>query len=232
MPCSKREVEKDLVFCPYLLGCVRKKAPICEMCTWDNPSREEELYFKFMKHIEEVKANLARETPTQIDEFWWEVRIKPVEVETPVSEIKAGIETTEAKPASKPEEAEKPKPSLTIDYHLRRLSEDLKEVILRLRNEILKLDSDIEEKINKTFIGYKSSRMKHYFVHLRALPLKREIEVRFRSGGPIEDPEGLSKPIPKSFDTPMDRRVRITSPDKIPYVINILKQAYKNLAKS
>jgi predicted transport protein len=234
MPCSKREVEKDLIFCPYLLGCVRKKAPICEICSWDNPSKEEELYFKFTKHLEEVKANLARETPTQIDEFWWEARIEPVKVEAPVSEIKAEIEIAEAKPETEPEKekVEEIKPSITIDYHLRRLSEDLKETILRLRSEILKLDSGIEEKINKTFIGYKSVRMKHYFVHLKALPLKHEIEVRFRSGGPIEDPEGLSKPIPKSFDTPMDRRVRIASPDKIPYVINLLKQAYENLTKS
>lgn len=229
MPCSRREVEKDLVFCPYLLGCVRKKAPICEICTWEDPSKEEELYVKFMKHLEEVKANLARETPIQIDEFWWEARVKPTEVELPPSEIEVETEVV-----SKPEEVvEQPtKPSLTIDYHLRRLSEDLKEIVLKLRNEILKLNSDIEEKINKTFIGYRSSKMKHYFVNIKVLPLKREIEIRFRSGGPINDPENLSKPIPKSFDTPMDRRVRISSADKISYVINLLKQAYENLTKS
>lgn len=233
MPCSKRDIEKDLVFCPYLLGCVRKKAPICDICTWNNPSKEEELYLKFMRHLKEVSANLARETPIQIDEFWWEVKIKPTEVKAPAGEIEAEIETIgKAESESKPEEAVKqPKPSLAIDYHLKRLSEDLKGIVLRLRNEILKLDSDIEEKINKTFIGYRSSKMKHYFVNIRVLPLKREIEIRFRSGGPIDDPENLSKPIPKSFDTPMDRRVRITSQDKIPYVINLLKQAYGNLTK-
>ncbi|MBS7612037.1 hypothetical protein KEJ27_07545 [Candidatus Bathyarchaeota archaeon] len=230
MPCSRREIEKDLVFCPYLLGCVRKKAPICDICTWNDSSKEEELYLKFMRHLEEVKANLARETPIQIDEFWWEVKIKPIEVKTPTGEIEI---IGKAESVSAPEEEVKqPKPSLTIDYHLKRLSEDLKEIVLRLRNEILRLDSDIEEKINKTFIGYRSSKMKHYFVNIRVLPLKREIEIRFRSGGPIDDPENLSKPIPKSFDTPMDRRVRITSQDKIPYVINLLKQAYENLTKS
>ncbi len=233
MPCSRREIEKDLVFCPYLLGCVRKKAPICDICTWNDPSKEEELYLKFMKHLEEVKANLARETPIQINEFWWEVKIKPTEVKTPMGEIEAEIEKIgKAESVSKLKEVEQPKPLLTIDHHLKRLSEDLKEIVLRLRNEILKLDSDIEEKINKTFIGYRSSKIKHYFVNIRVLPLKREIEIRFRSGGPIDDPENLSKSIPKSFDTPMDRRVRIVSQDKIPYVINLLKQAYKNLTKS
>jgi len=227
MPCSRREVEKDLIFCPYLLGCVRKKAPICEICTWDDPSKEEELYLKFMKHIEEVRSNLARETPAQIDEFWWEVKIKPTEIGLPTGEIEAEVEAV-----TKSEEIpEQPRPSLTIDYHLRRLSEDLKEIVLKLRSEILRLDSDIEEKVNKTFIGYRSRKMKHYFVNLRVLPLKREIEIRFRSGGPINDPENLSKPIPKSFDTPMDRRVRISSQDRVPYIINILKQAYENLAK-
>ncbi|MEM2849712.1 MAG: hypothetical protein QXI36_05510, partial [Candidatus Bathyarchaeia archaeon] len=125
MPCSKRDIEKDLVFCPYLLGCVRKKAPICDICTWNNPSKEEELYLKFMRHLKEVSANLARETPIQIDEFWWEVKIKPTEAKAPAGEIEAEIETIgKAESESKPEEAVKqPKPSLAIDYHLKRLSE-------------------------------------------------------------------------------------------------------------
>jgi len=239
MPCSKRRVEDDLVFCPYLLGCVRENAPICRLCTWNDPVKEEELYYKFMKHLEEVKANLARKEPAQIDEFWWEARVKIPEVKvTPPPPSKPEVaEPLEAKPPppSKPAKkkpAKAPKPSLTIDYHLKRVSDDLKDVLMKLRGEIFKLDVDVEEKVNRTFIGYRSSKTKYYFANVRVLPLKHEIEVRFRSGGPVEDPEGWSKPIPKSFDTPMDRRVRIQRPEQIPYVMNLLKQAYRNLTAS
>lgn len=230
MPCSRRKVEEDLVFCPYLLGCVREGAPICQLCTWSDPVKEEELYYKFMKHLEDVRANLAREEPVQIDEFWWEARVKVPEVKVPqqLPKPEAAKLAQPSKPARK-RPAKASKPALTIDYHLNRVSENLREVLTKLREEIFKLDVDIEEKVNRTFIGYRSRRMKHYFANVRALPLKHEIEVRFRSGGPIDDPKGLSKPIPKSFDTPMDRRVRIQKPEQIPYVINLLKQAYRNL---
>lgn len=222
MPCSRRRVEEELVFCPYLLGCVRENAPICRLCTWDSPEKEEELYYKFLRHLEDVKAHLVGEV-SRIDELWWEARIKPPRLKP----LPKPAKPVKPKPAKK--KPAKPVKEVTIDYHLKRLPEELGDVVLKLREEILKLDDDVEERVNRAFIGYRSGKTRHYFTQVRGLPLKKEIEVRFKSGGPVEDPEKLSKPIPKSFDTPMDRRVRISKPEQIPYVISLLKQAYRNL---
>lgn len=124
-----------------------------------------------------------------------------------------------AKPAS--DISETPKSSVEI---LRsKGTEAVQQLFDALRERVLALDENIEEKATQLYVAFRASG-NFAEVHIG----KNQIKIHLR---PIDydDPKDKVEKIPEGYNWTMDRRIYLGSMDELDYVLGIIEQSYKNV---
>ena len=140
------------------------------------------------------------------------------------------IKGTKGKPIIKKIERQS-LPSKTIEEHLKGASAELKELFHLVDEKILGISSEVERYTTKGDIVYKTSLN---FVYIAIQNKKNTIRCLLRTeNDKINDPENITKEIPKSFGYGNITRQIFVSPEKIKAnkytiedVIDIIEQSY------
>ncbi|MDT8781738.1 MAG: hypothetical protein IAX22_03710 [Candidatus Bathyarchaeota archaeon] len=116
----------------------------------------------------------------------------------------------------------------TLETHLQGKSEEIKELFEALQNAILKLNSEIKEKITKKYIAYELTKNFTEII-IQASALKIYIDIPI-SG--IKDPGHIAQDCSKiGHWATGETRFKIHSKEEIPYAIGLIKQAYEKNIK-
>ena len=112
-----------------------------------------------------------------------------------------------------------------IEDHLLRINPETKELFRKIVREVKNL-GDVKEKPRKYFIGYWRDKIKFLEIFLSKDYLTLTIRIR---GYKLEDPKHLAKElgIKDDYWRKIYKDISLTSPDQIPDVIQLVKQAYE-----
>lgn len=132
-----------------------------------------------------------------------------------VSEQKSKSETTGSN--------EKPAIDLTIDDHISKASDNIKEIFNELRTRIFELDENIKEKATTLYVAYRVSK-NFAEIHIG----RNQLKIHLR---PIdyEDPKAIVEKIPEGYQWTMDRRIYLKKKEELDYVFSLIEQSYKDV---
>ena len=118
---------------------------------------------------------------------------------------------------------EKPTTDSTVEDLTKKASTETKELFEDIRARIFELDENITEKATKLYVAY---RITKNFAEIHVA--KNHLKVYLR---PIEynDPAGKVEKVPDSFKWTMDRRIYVKSIDDLSYVMQLIKESYKDV---
>lgn len=113
----------------------------------------------------------------------------------------------------------------SVEDHLLRINPKTKELFRKIVREVKNL-GDVKEKPRKYFIGYWRNKIKFLEIFLSKDYLTLTIRIR---GYKLEDPKHLAKElgIKDDYWRKIYKDISLTSPDQIPDVIQLVKQAYE-----
>ena len=113
----------------------------------------------------------------------------------------------------------------SVEDHLLRINPETKELFRKIVREVKNL-GDVKEKPRKYFIGYWRDKIKFLEIFLSKDYLTLTIRIR---GYKLEDPKHLAKElgIKDDYWRKIYKDISLTSPDQIPDVIQLVKQAYE-----
>lgn len=117
--------------------------------------------------------------------------------------------------------ADKETPS--VDSFVSKASPSIQAIFNDLRERILSMDENIEEKPTLFYIAY---RLSNNFAEIQVG--KNQIKLHLRPKLYV-DPEKLVEKIPDSYKWTMDRRVILKSADKLDYVFGLIEQSYQDV---
>ena len=109
-----------------------------------------------------------------------------------------------------------------IDFHLNKSSEDIKELYKELDEKILDISDQIEKRILKMCIGYRTTKNFveiHIYKNFMQI-LLTDIE--------YNDPKHLIEKVPDSFRWSLNKRMNISNREDLEYAINLIKQSYNS----
>lgn len=109
-----------------------------------------------------------------------------------------------------------------IDFHLNKSSEDIKELYKELDEKILDISDQIEKRILKMYIGYRTTKNFveiHIYKNFMQI-LLTDIE--------YNDPKHLIEKVPDSFRWSLNKRMNISNREDLEYAINLIKQSYNS----
>lgn len=110
-------------------------------------------------------------------------------------------------------------------YHLEDVSGKMKRLFFGLRNEILKLDDQIQEKIKKVYIAFALDRNFCEIV-VQAKCLQVHLDIRKQD---LKDPKNIVQDISqKGHWATGNSKIKYSKPDELPYLLMLIKQSYKN----
>ncbi len=110
-----------------------------------------------------------------------------------------------------------------IDYHLSNKPNFIKDIFEQLREEILNIDENIEEKPVKTYIGYK---LRGFIITALFFSKSRISFYLFKHKKDYDDPKNILKDVPEGMCG-----FSINSIEDVPYAIHLIKQSYKHVVK-
>lgn len=101
-------------------------------------------------------------------------------------------------------------------------SEKLNEVFKELKERILQIDDNINEKITKVYVAYATTR--------------NFAEIQFQKGNLVvylmtieyDDTRGWVEPVPQSYNYSLNKRIKIASDDDLDYAFSIIRQSYES----
>lgn len=111
---------------------------------------------------------------------------------------------------------------MTLEDHRNRAEKEGKELLDKLRNEVLKMGDDVQEGYAPNYIKY-FVKTTFLAVHIRRKWLIIELRVNEKT---FKDPKKLAKDISNRGFT-VTREMKIDSIDKLNYAISLIKQAYE-----
>lgn len=111
----------------------------------------------------------------------------------------------------------------SVDEHLSKGNEKVKELFSELRSRIFELDENIIEKATTLYIAYRIARnfaeihvgKNHLKIHLRPLD--------------YDDIQQKVDKIPDGYQWTMDRRIYLKEKEELDYVFGIIEQSYKDV---
>lgn len=112
-----------------------------------------------------------------------------------------------------------------LKHHVKDKKDRIKELLLTLREEILKLDDNIREKFKKHYIGYEVSKnFTEVVVQANALKIYLDIDKK-----DLKDEKGLTEDCSNiGHWATGNTRFKIDNQDEIAYAMDLIKQAYDN----
>jgi predicted transport protein len=116
----------------------------------------------------------------------------------------------------------------TLEYHLKRRPEKIKEILEKLRQTILDMNPEIKEKITKKYITYQLNRNLISFV-IQSSAINVYLAIHSKdlndSAQIVQDCSGIGH-----WSTGLTR-FKVNSLEDIPYAVGLMKQTYeKNLS--
>jgi len=111
----------------------------------------------------------------------------------------------------------------SVDNHLVKANDYIKELFSELRSRILELDDNINEKATALYIAYKITRN---FAEVSIMKSQLKIHLR-----PIKynDPQNKVEKISEGYNWTMDRRIYLKNEHEIEYVLSLIEQSYKDV---
>lgn len=147
------------------------------------------------------------------------------------------IEYDEISPVSKDKKEERKTVTLTgtaakeirtytVEEHVSKATEHLRDLFQKMREQIMLLDPEIKEKALSWYIGY---QLKGYNIATIQIYTADKLMVNVAVDRPI-DPDHRLKQAPKSWQgwskIPL-RRFELTNDKDIPYIMNVINQSYE-----
>jgi len=113
----------------------------------------------------------------------------------------------------------------SYDDHLRGKSENIKNLVMKLKEKILALDSRIEEKVKKHYIAFALERnFCEMVVQANAVRVHLDIEKT-----KLKDPKAIAKDCSqKGHWATGNSVIKLTDESEIPYLMGLIKQSYEN----
>jgi len=111
----------------------------------------------------------------------------------------------------------------TIQLHESKVSPEIMEIARNLRDWILQIDEEVEERINTLYVAFRVSK-NFAEIHYG----KNQLKVSLR---PMDylDPKGLVEKVPDSYNWTMNRRVNVRTQDELEYVKDLIMQSYNTI---
>lgn len=125
--------------------------------------------------------------------------------------------------AAKPVRDSSEAPKASVDALRAKGTEPVRLLFDALRERILVLDENVEEKATQLYVAFRASgNFAEVYIG------KNQLKIHLR---PIdyEDPKGKVEKIPEGYNWTMDRRLYLSSADELDYVLGIIEQSYKNV---
>lgn len=114
----------------------------------------------------------------------------------------------------------------TLENHLKKGNENVQQVYFKIRDEILGLDSQIEENIKKHYISFKRTRNFVEFIFQKN-NLRVHLDI---SSKDLDDPKKITEDCSNvGHWATGDTRFRIEKMDEIPYVMSLIRQSFNKL---
>lgn len=112
-----------------------------------------------------------------------------------------------------------------LEYHRNKGHKETQQMFDELREKVLQLDDNIEERATKFYIGYKKEFI---FAEIHIYRAKLEIYIKAKTG--FKDPKGLTKDI-SHLKFSVNRKFYIKSKNQITDAIFLIKQSLEGLKK-
>ncbi|MDD2635137.1 MAG: DUF5655 domain-containing protein [Bacteroidales bacterium] len=111
----------------------------------------------------------------------------------------------------------------SVEEHLRKPNDKIKELFSELRSRIFELDENIQEKATTMYIGYRVTKT-FAEIHLG----KNQIKMFLR---PIEynDSKDMVNKIPDGYNWTLNQRVYLTDESQLDYVMGLIEQSYQDV---
>jgi len=111
----------------------------------------------------------------------------------------------------------------SVEQHLQKPTNKIKEIFNDLRSRIFEIDENIKEKATSLYIGYRVTKT---FAELHLG--KNQIKMYLR---PIEydDPKGMVEKIPDGYNWTLNQRVYIKEENQLDYVYGLIEQSYQDV---
>jgi hypothetical protein len=138
--------------------------------------------------------------------------------------------TTPEMPSPSPEQKEigrhkvKQEALINLDYHLKRVNEDVRKVFLEVREKILRL-GDVEERIKESEVSY---NIKNRIIFVDFFGFHRDhIWMYLKLNKDVEDLRRETEYDEKGFGIGFKRRLKLTKDTDTDYTLELVKQAIK-----
>ena len=111
----------------------------------------------------------------------------------------------------------------SVEQHLQKPSEKIKNIFQDLRSRIFEIDENIKEKATSMYIGYRVTKS-FAEIHIG----KNQIKMYLR---PIEynDPKKMVEKIPDGYNWTLNHRVYIKEKDELDYIFGLIEQSYQDV---
>jgi predicted transport protein len=112
----------------------------------------------------------------------------------------------------------------TVDDHLSAVSEDKRNLFFLLREKVLSLGDDIEERPKKKYIAYRTNQG-FLYVHLQKAQMKLHIIL---SKSDLNDPKGIARDVTRigHYGGGITELV-LSNEEELPYLMTLIEQSYK-----
>ncbi len=110
----------------------------------------------------------------------------------------------------------------TLEDHYAKGSEKTVEIFKELREQILKIDDSINEKVTKVYVAYTTTRN---FAEVQIS--KSSLTVYLLPVEILNDPQNKVEKVPDSYNFSLNRRIKVENIDEVEYVLGIIKQCYE-----
>lgn len=112
---------------------------------------------------------------------------------------------------------------ITVEQHLQKPTERIKEIFQELRSRIFEIDENIKEKATLAYISYRVTKS-FAEVHLG----KNHIKIYLRPREYV-DPKNMVERIPDGYNWTLNQRVYIKEVEELDYVFSLLEQSYQDI---
>ena len=111
----------------------------------------------------------------------------------------------------------------SVDQHLLKPTEKIKEIFHELRSRIFAIDENIKEKATSLYIGYRVTKT-FAEIHLG----KNQIKMYLR---PIDyiDPKKIVEKIPDGYNWTLNQRIYVKDIEELDYVFGLIEQSYQDV---
>jgi predicted transport protein len=111
----------------------------------------------------------------------------------------------------------------SVDQHLLKPTEKIKEIFHELRSRIFAIDENIKEKATSLYIGYRVTKT-FAEIHLG----KNQIKMYLR---PIDynDPKKIVEKIPDGYNWTLNQRIYVKNIEELDYVFGLIEQSYQDV---